>query len=277
MPDRAGTRNLFDTVILPTLPIPGRQLFRGASKRLHLYEDFRRLPKLNATLAVTSVNPTDGNTAADMAAALTTNRHFEVDAEAGWADTDATWVGGRVRLFTPAATPATNDYAGIRPHLDTGLTIWASSDLFGSEDEVEMEMVVSFPAITEIAFLFGLKEDTSLPADIAVVGSDDNASFIHFDNDSATSTTNFTCVENINTADTVTDSGVILEASTDYHLRLAIDSNRATRFYINERQVHVGSPLKAAVDFVPFVAIMTDATATKKGIDLCPLYMSRAI
>jgi len=272
MPDRAGTRNLFNNIILPTLPIEGRDMFRGAQKRITLVETFKQLPQLNAVVAVGT--PLD---VAEIAAMNAANKHFEINAEGSWTTDDITFhTNGLIRLDTPDASAAANEWAAIRPHKDTDLTQWNAAGLFGSEDSVQMEQVISLPSIVAVGLLFGLKEDDGIPIDMDVIGSDDNATFIHFDDGSSKSTVNFTTVENINTVDTQTDTGIIVEADTFYHLKLAISASRQTRFYINDRLVPVGAAPKDAVNFIPFTAIMTDAAAVK-SIDFGPLVMSRAI
>ncbi len=257
MPSRAATRNLVVDDIFKVTPLQHRQIFGTTNRRIHLYEPFLQLPGLNGDIG-------DG----------TWNGNFELNAEAGGVSaTDGAFtVDGMSTIKTPASTPAVNDFAAGRPHLDALASLWAKVGLFGSEDEVTMKQCFRLPNIVACAFLFGLKEDVAIPADMEVIGSDDNAAFFFFSDGNATSTTNFVTIENINTADTSTDTGIAVVANQVYELDIRINASREATFRIDGVVVRAGVALKDAVDFIPFFAIMTDVAGVKT-LDYGPLLM----
>lgn len=225
--------------------------------RKELFEDFAQAPQLNAAVGVAA------------------NLDWEAIGEADLASTDVIFAEkGGINLSTPALTPVANDHGEIRPHLDTLQSAWAKAGLWGSENSVQFETQVRVTSIVACCVLAGLREDTTIPADMEVFGSDDNATFFFFTDDATVGSVNWQTVENINGADTKTSTGIVCAAATDYNLQIRIDSDRRAAYYINGTYIRTSAALKDAVDFVPFVAVMSDTTAVKT-IDIRHVRMSR--
>lgn len=214
--------------------------------RYELFETFKRLPLLNASIGITA------------------NPDFEINGTGTVANADQAFdIGGGILISTDAATPAANENTYVTPHLDALQSAWAKAGLWGSEDEVMVETQVNLPSIALMHARFGLFEDAAQPSDLALTGSDDNAAFFLFDEDNATSGTQWLCVVNVAGVDTVVASGVTVAAATEYKLRVELDADRAPHFYINDRQVYQGPVMTDAVNLVPQIAVGTDTTAIK--------------
>lgn len=225
--------------------------------RKELFEDFAQQPALNAGVAVGTNLDWEGIGSGDIAA------------------TDFTFAEkGGILIATPTTTPAANDHAEIRPHLATTQSAWAVAGLWGSENSVQFETQIRVTSIVACAVLVGLKEDTTIPADMEVVGSDDNGSFFFFSDDATVGSASWQRVENIDTADTRTSTGIVCAAARDYNLQIRIDADRRASYYIDGINVGTSAALKNAVDFIPFIAVMTDTTAVK-SINCRHVRMSR--
>jgi hypothetical protein len=219
----------------------------GNRGRFELFEDFRRLPALNAAIAITNNNDWELNGSGTIATA----------------DQEYAATGGLL-LSTDTATPAANENAYITPHLDANQSLWAKAGLWGTEDEVHFETVVRTDSIATTHIRAGLFEDAAQPADLATTGTDDNAAFFLFDEDSTTSATKWVCVINVGGTDTVASSGVTVAINTDYKLAIKIDSNRCPHFFINDVEVYMGPAMTDAVDLVPQIAVGTDTTTAEE-------------
>lgn len=242
-------------------------------KRIELFESFQQVPLLNASVLITDTAPT----LAQMALRLRANRNFETIGTGTIADADHSFaIDGGVTISSDTATPAANENTNITPHLDTLQTLWAKAGLWGTEDLVNFHTCVRGASIANVIFRAGIYEDTTQPADLASTGSDDNAAFFIFDEDQATSATQWLCVTNVSGVDTVTASGVAVAASTDYVLEIKIDTNRQPHFFINGKQVSVGPVMTDAIDLIPFIGVATDTNAAKT-MTVRYLRMSREI
>lgn len=263
--ESASFQQLADGSWIQTIP-SARQGFdtfpRGimADRTRHeLFEPFDQCPLINADVLITDTNPT----LAQMALRLRANRNFEVVENTGAtavASADVAFSArGGIRLTSKTTA---NDAIVLRPHLDTTQTAWGAASAFLSQQSPRAETQVSLVAITTCVARFGLFEDVAQPADtgVAGAGSDDNAAFIYFDEDTSA---NWQCVINVGGTDTVYDSGVAVAAATEYRLSIHVDSSRIPRFYINGVLVATGTALTTAVSLVPMVSIATDTTAAK--------------
>lgn len=237
--------------------IPQGQLNRR--NRVEYFEQFKQLPLLNASVLITDTAPT----LAQMALRFRANRDWEIRG-VNAADADQTFSPSGGMLIKTAATA--NDHTYTSPHADTLQSAVAASGLFGTENQVRYEAEISVASIATMMVRHGLFEDINQPADPATVGSDDNAAFFIFDEDNATSATQFVCVTNVGGVDTFTASGVPIVINTEYQLRVEIDANRQPHFYINGRQVAVGPVMTDAVDLLPQTLIGTDTAAAKTMI-----------
>lgn len=229
----------------------------GDFNRKELFEDFAQAPQLNAAVGIAA------------------NVDWECIGEADLASTDVIFAEkGGINISTPATTPAANDHAEIRPHLDTLQSAWAKAGLWGSENSVQFETQVRVTSIVACCVLVGPREDTTIPADMEVHGSDDNGAFFFFTDDATVGSVNWQTVENIGGADTKTSTGIVCAAATDYNLQIRIDSGRRPSYYINGTYIRTGAALTNAVDFIPFIAVMTDTNAVKT-MDIRHVRMSR--
>ena len=73
-----------------------------------------------------------------------------------------------------------------------------------------------------------------------------------------------------------TTTAVTVVASTRYHLKIVIDSDRIAKFYINGILRKTSSALKTGVDFIPYICVEADGAAEAKTLDIYGQAISRA-
>jgi len=89
----------------------------------------------------------------------------------------------------------------------------------------------------------------------STVATDDDQVFFRFD----TVVANWEAVDSIADSDTETDTGIAVAASTNYHLKISVDSDRKASFYINNLLVHKTAALTNDIDLIPYVGVQGDA------------------
>lgn len=223
--------------------------FTRTPGRYYLEEFFLQLPDANGNIGVAA------------------NLDFEIlGTNADIADfTWDTTVGG-VKLETGSAD---NDQLIFLPHLNTKQTAW-SGVLWGTENQVIWEATIRTTAsIATILIWAGLKL-TNDPT----IATDDDQVYFRFDTDD--SNTTLRCISSVGGTDTNTDSGVTLAASTVYHLKIAIDSDRKAVFYINDARVHQTGALTDDIDLIPYVGIQ-QLSSGDSSLTLCNQKISRIL
>lgn len=255
MPSPSATRQLVQRDLLDHIPHGGLKHRR----RFELFEDFRQIPLLNASVVPgTEGAPTD----AELALRFRANRNFEIGGTGTVADAEQAFdLAGGVLISTDASGAQANDNTFVTPHADTLQSAWAKAGLWGSENEVRLRGQVNLPSIAAMSFRFGLFEDAAQPADIGGIATDDNAVFFQF----VPGTTDLVrCIFNIDGVDSTVVSEIALAAATEILFDIEIDQNRIPTMRINGQVIATGSQvLKDAVNFIPQVVIGTETTAAK--------------
>ena len=223
------------------------------ARRYYLYESFAKKPGLNA---VAIIDP-DANSASALAAYTIVNKDFET---LGTNMTTAltTYPGTQAGiLMTTAGSDA--DQAILLPHLDTNMSAW-SKVLWGTENQVEWECSISLPALDNQKVWAGLKlTNDQLPQ------TDADQAYFYYASDAtngqALSTfTPWYFIQSVNGTDYLTNTGVTVEASTNYHFRISIDSDRKPSIFINGVQYSATTTAATTFDGSTEVTGTTQAT-----------------
>ena len=249
------------------------------ARRYYLEEWFLQRPGLNA---VNIIDP-DADSASALAATQAANKNFEtLGTNMTTALTTFSATHGGILMTTAGAD---QDQAILLPHLDTNQTAWSGTK-WGTENSVEWECSISLPAIDNQKVWAGLKLTND-----QLVATDDDQIFFKFQTD-ATNSEAFSdysywhVVHSIGGTDYISQLPVTVAATTPYHLKIAIDSDRKATCFINGVQYNVTStsgstggtavtavqPSTAAtksaaltddVDFIPYIGIEAGAAAAE--------------
>jgi len=237
------------------------------ARRYYLEEWFEKRPALNA-VAIIDPNADD---ATALATHVVANKQFEV---LGTNMTTALCTFGTTIagiLVTTAGADA--DQAIIAPHLDTNQSSWQVNK-WGTENQVEWECSIQLPAIDNQKVWAGLKLTND-----QVVATDDDQAFFKFQTDATASEafTDFTklhFVHSIGGTDYISVLPITVAATTPYHLKIVIDSDRKATIYVNGIQYNItttsGSTGGTAVTAVqPSKAVVKSAALTN-DVDFIP-------
>lgn len=234
---------------------------QGLPNRLTLVEFFHRLPKTNATLAIT--DPTDtpadadtlrdnlvATTIADLRTALTVNRDFEVAGNNASNDDVTHVAGGGVKMETDGAD---GDEVILQPHADAGMTQWNQS--WRPSDQPRFEALIkSGSAITKAIIWAGLKLTNT-----EVKATDNDQAYVRYE--AGVNSGKFEVVESVGGTDKVTDLGVTVAVDTLYRIVIEVLSDRTVKVYINGDLVYTGTTaLTAAAALKPFVGVAAEGT-----------------
>jgi hypothetical protein len=144
----------------------------------------------------------------------------------------------------------------ILPHLDANQSAWTQVT-WGTDQETEWEChIKTGSAITAQVIWAGLKLTNT-----SVTATDNDQAFFRYA--PATNSGKWQAVYSIGGTDTEGDAGVTVAADTEYHLKIAIDSSRLARFYINGALVSTSTALTTATDLINYVGILESAAAAK--------------
>ena len=223
------------------------------ARRKYLYEPFLQRPGLNA---INIIDP-DANDATALAVTQAANKNFET---LGTNMTTAltTFPGTSAGiLMTTAGSDA--DQSILLPHLDTNQSAW-SKVLWGTENQVEWECSISLPALDNQKVWAGLKlTNDQLPQTDA-----DQAYFYYASdgtNGQALSTFSpWYFIQSVNGTDYLTNTGVTVAASTNYHFRISIDSDRKPSIFVNGVQYSATTTAATTFDGSTEVTGTTQAT-----------------
>jgi len=237
------------------------------ARRYYLEEWFEKKPALNA---VAIIDP-DADSASALAAYVIANKQFEV---LGTNMTTALCTFGTTIagiLVTTAGSDA--DQAIIAPHLDTNQSSWQVNK-WGTENQVEWECSIQLPAIDNQKVWAGLKLTNDQP-----VATDDDQAYFKFQTDATASEafTDFTklhFVHSIGGTDYISQLPITVAATTPYHLKIVIDSDRKATIFVNGIQYNItttsGSTGGTAVTAVqPSKAVVKSAALTD-DVDFIP-------
>jgi len=185
-----------------------------------------------------------------------------------------------------ATAGADQDQAILAPHLDSGQTAWTGVK-WGTENQVEWEALVrTSSAIDNQKVWAGLKlTNDQLPQ------TDADQAYFYFatDGTNGQAISDFTpwyFINSVNGTDYLTNTGITVAASTNYHFRIAMDSDRKLSIFVNGVQYSVSTTAQTAFDGSTEVTGTTQATiaesysatnantqksaAMKNDIDLIP-------
>lgn len=225
------------------------------AERYELSSRFERLPQLNATI----------DQVYTVEAARASSQDFEILGTNASADdvTFSSTVAG-IQLQTDGAD---NDQVIVLPHLDTNATAW-SGIKWGTENQVIWECVLRTDAsVADVTLYAGLKLTNT-----SVVATDADQAFFRFDG----GVDNWEATTSIAGTDSEVDTGVVVSASTNYYLRIEIDSARKAHYFINDKEVHVSGALTNDVDLIPYIGIHAN-TGAAKTVHLVKQKISRLV
>lgn len=165
---------------------------------------------------------------------------------------------------------ADGDEVILLPHLDANQSAWAQTT-WGTDQQTEWECHIKSGAnITNAIIWAGLKLTNT-----EVTATDNDQVFFRYEDD--VNTGKFQAIESIGGVDTATDSAVTVAVSTSYHLKIAIDSARVARFYINGVLVRTSSALTNATDLIPYIGVAADGAAAAKVLTVYGQAISRTM
>ena len=179
-----------------------------------------------------------------------------------------------VAAVTLTTAGADEDQAILCPHLDSGQTAWTGVK-WGTENQVHWEALVrTSSAIDNQKIWAGLKLTND-----QVVATDANQAFFKFQTDSTNSEafTDFNklhFVHSIANTDYISRLPITVAASTNYHLKIVMNSDRKLTIYVNGVQYNItgtsGSTGGTAVTAVEPGKQVTLSGAMTNDIDLIP-------
>ena len=217
------------------------------TRRYYLEEYFAQLPGLNADLASTTEST---NTPV--------NRNFEAlgtNMTSALATYSATVAG---MTITTAGSDA--DQSIVAPHLDTKQTAWTGTK-WGTENQVHRECSIrTSSAIDNQKIWAGLKlTNDQLPQ------TDANQAYFYFATDETngqvlSTYTPLYFIYSIAGADYLTNLGITVAASTNYHLKITMDSDRKLSVFVNGEQYGLATTATTTFDGTTSVTGTTQAT-----------------
>jgi hypothetical protein len=239
--------------------------------RYYLEEYFAQLPGINGDIL-----------SATEATNVPVNKNFEV---LGTNGTSALATRSITRAAMTITTPAVDqEQMIVAPHLDSKQSAW-SSVLWGTENQVEWECSVTTASnIADVKIWAGLKLTND-----QLVATDADQAFFKFQTDVTNSETfaDLTLlhfVHSIGNTDYISALPITVAASTNYHLKIKVDSGRQLAIFVNGVQYDVtstagstgtavaaGDDKSAAltdnIDLIPYVGIEA-GTGTAKALDV---------
>ena len=227
------------------------------SDRYYLDEYFLQRPGVNGNI--------DQASTVEVQRAL--NRNFEI---LGTNGTTALCTFSLVRAgITLTTATADQDQMIIAPHLDTGATAWTGVK-WGTENYTEWECsITTSSAIDNQKIWAGLKLTND-----QVVATDANQAFFKFQTDATNSEafTDFTrlhFVHSVDGVDYISQLPIEVAASTNYHLKIKIDSGRKASIFVNGVQYDV-TTTAGSTGGTAVAAGTVPTAALTDNIDLIP-------
>lgn len=245
----------------PVAPIVG---FNALSRRYELkwVAGQRGKPALNAVIALDE----NSNAAAHLASNIA-DPDFEVLGTNMTTALVTYNVEGGITLTTAGAD---GDEAILLPHLDTNQTAWQVVT-WGTDQQTAWECHIKSGAnITNAIIWAGLKLTNT-----EVLSTDAKAAWFRYEDDVTSG--KWIAVTSINNVDVSTDTGITVAVSTSYRLRIAIDSSRLARFYINDALVYTSTALDDTTDFIPYIGVAADGAAGAKALTVYGQAISRTM
>lgn len=192
---------------------------------------------------------------------------FEVLGTNASSDDVTFYAEGGIKMETDGAD---HDQVILLPHLDANQSAWTQVT-WGSDKQTEWEChIKTGSAITNTVIWAGLKLTNT-----SVTATDADQAFFRYQN--GVNSGNWQAVDSVGGTDHETDAGVTVAANTEYHLRIAIDSSRLAKFYINGVLVKTSVALTTEKDFIPYIGIQGEGAAEAKHLYVFGQSISRVI
>jgi len=223
------------------------------ARRYYLYEPFLQRPGLNA---INIIDP-DANDATALAVTQAANKNFET-LGTNYTTALTTFPGTQAGILMTTAT-ADQDQAILLPHLDTNQSAW-SKVLWGTENQVEWECSINLAATDNQKVWAGLKlTNDQLPE------TDANQAYFYYASDgtngqSLSTFTPWYFIQSVGGTDYLTNTGVTVAASTNYHFRISIDSDRKPSVFVNGVQYSLTTTAQGSA-----LSGSTEATGTTQA------------
>lgn len=165
---------------------------------------------------------------------------------------------GGIKLTTAGADA---DSVIVLPHLDANQTAWTAITWGTDKETVWETMIATDASIGDVVIYAGLKLTNT-----GVVATDNDQVYFRYQN--GVNSGKWQGVYSIGGTDTSSDAGVTVAVSTVYHLKIAIDSSRIARLYINGALAVTTTALTTATDLIPYVGVLASGAAAAKTISL---------
>jgi hypothetical protein len=144
----------------------------------------------------------------------------------------------------------------VLPHLNTGQSAWTNYT-WGTDQLTCWEgHFKSGTSIANTIMWAGLKLTNT-----EVLVTDNDQVYLRYEDD--VNSGKFVVVYSIAGTDVSVDTGVACAVSTEYHVRITIDSSRIARVYLNGALVATSTALGNAVDLKPYMGIAADGAAAR--------------
>ncbi len=174
---------------------------------------------------------------------------------------------GGIKLATAGAD---GDEEILLPHLDTSQSAWAQVT-WGTDKKTEWEAhIKTGSSIAACIIWAGLKLTNT-----EVTVTDANQVFFRYESD--VNDGEWQAISSIANVDDAHDTGLVVAANTEYHLRIAIDASRVARMYINGVLVETTGALTDAIDLIPYIGVAEDGASGTKHIYVFGQRISREI
>jgi hypothetical protein len=169
-----------------------------------------------------------------------------------------TFPGTQAGILMTTAT-ADEDQAILLPHLDTNQSAW-SKVLWGTENQVEWECSINLAATDNQKVWAGLKlTNDQLPE------TDADQAYFYYASDATngqdlSTFTPWYFIQSVNGTDYLTNLGITVAASTNYHFRISIDSDRKPSVFVNGVQYSLTTTAQGSA-----LSGSTEATGTTQA------------
>lgn len=192
---------------------------------------------------------------------------FEILGTNASSDDVTFYAEGGIKMETDGAD---HDQVILLPHLDANQSAWTQVT-WGSDKQTQWQChIKTGSAITNTVIWAGLKLTNT-----SVTATDNDQAFFRYQN--GVNGGKWEAVDSVGGTDTETDTGVAVAANTEYELRIAIDSSRRAKFYINGVLVKTSVALTDAKDFIPYIGIQGEGAAEAKHLYVFGQAISRVI
>lgn len=215
-----------------------------------LREEFAQRPALNAVLDFAGVDQ------AAHVAAIAANKNFEVSGTNATSALVTFSASGGVTLETAGAS---NDQILVGPQTNTALSQWGVAGLFSTSASPRFRLLMKTGASIAATTIFAGLKKTSTP----VIATDDDQIYLRYE--PSESSGKWQIIHSRAGVDSTTVTDIVVAASTQYLIEIAVDTSRRVVVTING-SVQNAVPLVALtadVNLYPFFGLQATAAAAK--------------